>query len=410
MGFLLRNWELKLGAIGLATVLYTGLVFSGSFTEARISGVPIQRINQPNGAYVITQELPTVQVSYRESREAATTVSTDSFAVTVDLSQYDMQRAGQPQSLAVQVRSLADGVAATDFNPQRVTVTLDLLDQGTVPVVLDRGVVPPGLELGTPTLSADRVTARGPRSRVNQVVRAVARVSIDASGIDFDHQVRLVPVDAAGQPVDAVELTPDTINVQIPVSTQETSKTVPVRPGLTGSPAAGYQVASVAVDPDVLTLRGTPEQLASVAAVSTQPTSIQDLAATRTVTLNVVLPDGASLVEGEPTSVKVTITITPVAASRTFLVGVTCRGAPAGSSCLPQLGQIAMTLAGPQPALMALKASAFTPLLDVTGLAPGPQQVTPTITLPSGITLVSFSPGQVPVIITAPSPTPSPGP
>src|ERR1700693_4424496 len=112
MRWILRNWELKLGALGLATVLYTGLVFSGSFTEARLAGVTIQRINQTNGAYVITPALPTVQVSYREARDAVGVVTTDSFAATVDLSKYDMQRAGQPQSLEVQVRSLATGVTA----------------------------------------------------------------------------------------------------------------------------------------------------------------------------------------------------------------------------------------------------------------------------------------------------------
>src|SRR6266568_1069493 len=135
MRWIFRNWELKLGATGLATILYTGLVFSGSFTEARISGVPIQRINQPNGAYVITQDLGNIQVHYRQQ----------------------------------------SGVSA--------------------PVVVDRGTVPSGLELGTPSLSADKVDARGPRSLLNQVTAAQARVAIDASGIDFNQQVRLVPID-----------------------------------------------------------------------------------------------------------------------------------------------------------------------------------------------------------------------
>ena len=134
MRWIFRNWELKLGATGLATILYTGLVFSGSFTEAHIAGVPIQRINQPNGAYVITQDLGNVQVHYRQQSGTSGPVTTESFAATVDLSQYDMQRAGQQQSLPVQVRSLADGVSWLDFSPTRVTVNLDVLDTRSVPV------------------------------------------------------------------------------------------------------------------------------------------------------------------------------------------------------------------------------------------------------------------------------------
>lgn len=406
MGWILRNWELKLGALGLATILYTGLVFSGSFTESHVSGVAIQRINQPNGAYVITQELPTVQVSYRQARDAEAVVTTDSFAATVDLSKYDMQRAGQPQSIEVQVRSLATGVTTVDFSPTQVTVNLDLLDQSTVPVIVDRGTVPPGLELGTPVLSADQVIARGPRSRVNQVVRAVARVSIDASGIDFNHPVHLIPVDAAGQPVDSVDLSPDVVEVQITVSTQETSKTVPVRPDVTGTPADGYQVGGVTVGPEVLTLQGAPDVLGQVTSVPTEPISVQGAAANRTVTAKVVLPSGVQLLEGQPSTVSVTVGIVPIQASRTFLVGVTCIGAPTGTTCLPQASQIAMVLSGPQPALAALKASAFTPAVSAAGLAPGTYQLTPTITLPAGISIVSFSPAQVPVIISGPTPAP----
>ena len=44
MRFLLRNWHLKLSAVLLATVLYTGLVFSGSFSDADIQ----VRVDQEN--------------------------------------------------------------------------------------------------------------------------------------------------------------------------------------------------------------------------------------------------------------------------------------------------------------------------------------------------------------------------
>src|SRR5205823_1455125 len=163
---------------------------------------------------------------------------------------------------------------------------------------------PSGLELGVPSLSADKVEARGPRSLLNQVTAAQARVSIDASGIDFNKQVRLVPIDARGQPVEAVELAPDVINVQIPVTTQETSRTFTVKP---------------------------------------------------------VLPSGVRLAKGEPATVGVTVAIGPAQASRTFLVGISCRNVPSGSSCLPQLGQISLTVGGPAPAIAALKAAQITP-------------------------------------------------
>ena len=55
----------------------------------------------------------------------------------------------------------------------------------------------------------------------------------------------------------------------------------------------------------------------------------------------------------------------------------------------------------------ALTASQLTPVLDVSGLAVGQQNVTPTVTLPGGLTVLGFSPAQVPVLI-APIATPTP--
>jgi YbbR domain-containing protein len=408
MSWLIRNWELKLGAAGLATILYTGLVFSGSFADGRLPGVPIQRINQPNGAYVITQDLPTVEVHYRQSRDTTGVPNTGSFAATVDLSQYDMQRAGQPQSLPAQVSSLADGVSVLDYSPTTVTLTLDLLSSKDVDVRVVHGPVPQGLELGTPNISVTSVSARGPSSLVSQVVSAQASINIDASGIDFQGPVELQPVDANGDPVPSVDLTPSSVVVRVPVTTQETNKTVPVVPRIIGTPAAGFQVRALTVTPAALTVRGTPELLANLTELSTEAINLKGLSAATTFSVKPGLPAGIRLVGDAPASVAVKVDIGPAISSKTFLVGVVCRNVPAGDTCLPQVSQISMTLAGSLPALTALKASSFTPTLDVTGLSPGTHSVTPTVSLPAGISLIAFAPGQVTVVISAPSPSPTP--
>ncbi len=411
MTWIVRNWQLKLGAVALAVILYTGLVFTGSFTDARIGGVPIQRINQPSGAYVITQNLAPIEVHYRRAQEAAGTVAQDSFAATVDLSRYDMQRPGTPQSLPVAVSSLASGVTVLDASPDEVTVILDVLASKEVDVRVDHGAIPDGLELGTPTLSVTKVMARGPSAFVSQVALAEARVSVDASGIDYHNaNVELRPIDASGALVQSVELTPSVATVDIPVEQTQTSKTVPVSVILDGAIGAGYAISQVSADPLTVTLRGTPAALAGVSEVTTEPVPVDGLAATRSFTANLVVPSGVQLAKDGPTSVSVRVAVEAVQGSRTFLVGVVCTGTAPGSTCLPQANQIAMTVSGSEPALAALKIDQITPVLDASGLAAGSHDVTPAVSLPDGITLVSFSPGKVTVVITAPTPTPTPSP
>ena len=106
MAWLLRNWPLKLGALLLSILLYTGLVFSGSFSEQEATGVPIRADNQPLNTYLLTEQLGTIDIGYRASAAAAGGVTNSTFSAAVDLEAYDMTQAGEPQ-LAADGRPLA---------------------------------------------------------------------------------------------------------------------------------------------------------------------------------------------------------------------------------------------------------------------------------------------------------------
>jgi YbbR domain-containing protein len=406
MGWLVRNWQLKLGAVALATILYTGFVYSGSFTEQTFAGLPVQGNRQPDDSYLLTQQLGSVDVRYRLAADAPSRVTAESFAVNVDLSAYDMDRPGELQALAVQVRSLNDGLEVLDYTPKSVTVAIDRLAEKTVRVAVDRGVVPEGLEIGNPVLSVGEVTASGPESKLGQVYRALARIQIDESGIDVRDQVDLVAVDVDGQVVASVELTPGSVDVSVDVRTVETSRTVPVRPVIAGVPANGFDLGSVSVEPAVVTLRGQPAALAGIVEVSTQPINIAGADGNLTVDAEAVLPDGTRLsAETEP--LVVSIEVRPAVVSRTFLVGVVCEGTDDASACLPQLAQAAVTVRGTAAAVDGLDPADVTPVVDVTGLEPGEHVLAAEVNLPNGIELVSISPGTVTVLIEIP-PTPEP--
>jgi YbbR domain-containing protein len=409
MGWLTRNWHLKLAALGLATILYTGFVYSGSFTDQLFPGLPIEAINQPSGAYPLTQQLGTVDVQYRLAADAPERVTADSFAVTVDLAEYDMARSPELQSLPVRVTSLQQGVEVLEFQPTTVPVALDRLAEAQVPVEVETGDLPEGLAISAPRTSHEEVTASGPQSQLGRVVRAVARVQIFASGIDVRQpQVPLVPVDIDGREVESVELEPATIQVEIDVRAVETSKTVPIRPIPAGNPADGFQVSAVTVEPVVVTIFGAPDAVADITEVTTEPLPIGGANADVELDATLDLPEGTRTAEDAP-AVVVTVSIRPSIASRSYLVGLTCEGVPNGSACLPQQEQLSVTLLGPATELADIDPADLTPTLDASGLGPGSHTLTPTFSLPNGVDLVSVSPGSVTVQIVPPA-TPSPAP
>jgi YbbR domain-containing protein len=409
MTWLVRNWHLKLGALALATVLYTGFVYSGSFSEQTFPGVPVEAINQPSQAYPLTQNLGTVDVRYRLAADAASRVTVESFAVTVDLSEYDMDRAPEPQALPISVRSLSDGIEVLDYNPKTVAVELDRLGEKEVPVVVDRGTVPDGLAIGTPQLSERSVIAVGPESQLGRVERAVARVQIFETAIDIQRQVDLVPVDVDGAAVDSVELIPATVTVEIDVRAVETSKSVPVRPQTTGGVANGFEISAITVEPSIVTIFGMPEDLAAVAEVSTRPLELDGIAATTSLEARLTLPEGTRLSQGDG-EVVVTVEVEPTIASRTILAGVVCQNAGGDLACLPQQDQVAVLVSGPAAALADLAPGELSLVVDAEGLDAGEHQLTPTVALPDDVELVSLTPASVTILLQEPvTPSPAPG-
>jgi YbbR domain-containing protein len=408
MGWLIRNWQLKIAAVAVATILYTGLVYSGSFANDTVHGVPIRGVEQPSNAVNISRPFGTADVSYRFGRDQSAP-SVESFAATVDLSKYDMQRAGEPQSLPLRMSATVAGVEVLDWSPTEVQVTLDTRDTKPVPVAVDRGPVPDGLEISPPRATPEQVQVKGPSSRVSQVVRAVAYVSIDASGIGFGREVDLTPVDVNGQRVDLVQLTPNSARVDIDVSAIQSSKTVPIRPQINGNPAAGSVIESVTVKPATITLRGTPDALSGVTDVATQPISVDGASKTQRYDVDLVLPDGATVAAGE-SSAEVTVTVAAASGSRTFVSAVRCRNVRAGDACLPRQGQVAITLSGPVGVLDSVSDSDLALVLDVSGLGAGSHDVQGVVSgMPEGLQLAGVAPSTVTVVIQPPS-TPAPSP
>lgn len=409
MGIFLRNWHLKLGAVFLATVLYTGLVFSGSFTEQRVAGVPVTMVGQPDD-WVPLIQLETVEVRFRAAVDSARLVFPESFTATVDFDDYDESQPGQPQSLPVSVRPNIDGVTVLSVVPATVTVAMDPVTSRSIPVRVERGPIPEGLEISDPTVSVEEVTARGAATLLDRVDHAQARVSVDPSGINIEAQVELVPVDINGEPVQGrIELNPSTATVEIEVERVETRKTVPITPRLTGTPAGGYSLTSITVEPAVVTLVGLPADLSGISAVDTEAVSVDGITEGLTADVDLILPDGVRLADGAA-GVSVTVAVTSTEVTRTFGAAVVCTGAPSDSSCLPAQGQVAVTFSGPVATLSALAAGDVVVTVDVSGLGPGQHTVTPSVAVPAGAQLQAISPSSVTVTIVPPQPPPPPSP
>jgi YbbR domain-containing protein len=106
--------------------------------------------------------------------------------------------------------------------------------------------------------------------------------------------------------------------------------------------------------------------------------------------------------------VRVTVTIRPVAGTRSFDAGIVPSGTQAGLEYRISTNHAIALVGGPIADLDRMESAEFELLAEVGGLGPGTHEVPLTANLPLGLTLVSADPATVTVTITpAASPAPS---
>ncbi len=399
---IVHNWPLKLAAIGLATLLYGGVVLtqnSNSFTQP----VPVIPRNIPDKAVLLTLPPPTNQIRYfAPSDVPAPTAS--SFTAFVDLT--GIEPNGEIVRRPVQVENADARIQILGVDPPFVNIQLDAFTTRTVPVEIEQGVPPAGLTVGVMAFAPAQVEVSGAKSLVDKVVKATGSVVVQEPGIDIDQDVDIIPVDSVGNRVSPVDLNPRFVHVTLPVFSDRQSRTLPVKPLITGTPAPGFEVETVTVTPTVVTVEGDADQLSVLQSVDTKPVSINGASSDLTETSDLDLPAG--VVPIGDSAVTVAVTFRPVTSTRTFEAGVDLNGERADRTYSIDVDRILVTIGGSVAGLDRLEGSALVMEVDVAGLELGTTAVPVTAVLPANLTMVSASPATVLVTVTqraAPSPS-----
>lgn len=275
-----------------------------------------------------------------------------------------------------------------------------------MPVTVTFGTVPEGLNVGPPQAEPSSVTVRGASSRVESVSAVVARVAIDASALNIDREIELIPVDAIGNQVTNVEVDPQRARVRIAVARQLATRTLPVVPQLFGTLAPGYRISSVTVEPLVLTVSGEESIVTRLESAPTQAIDIDGRTTDLEAMVGLALPEGVSVVGSD--QVRVILTVAQEDATMTLLLGVGISGTQCACIYDFNTTAVSVTLAGPPAELDALDTLSLQVVADVTGLEPGTHSVFLELSIPGTLEVISILPTGLDLFIQAATPLPGP--
>jgi YbbR domain-containing protein len=406
-----RLWE-NLGTFILAFIL-AALVWVVALDEenpleerAFEQTVPIELVNLPPNMILVSPGAARTRVYLKAPRLVWQQLTLEDIEVTANLGNLG-PGTHENVPLNVMVDLEHESTRVIRYDPETITVILEGREARDCPVVVQQSGTPAlGYAAGAPQLGTAAVTLEGPTPAVERVVACVVRLSVEGLRQDFNGQLTVQPVDAEGNEVPRVTVTPESTSVLVPVTQQAGFRDVAVKAVITGQVASGYQVTSISVVPQVITLSSSdPERVDQVPGfVETMPLDISEATSDVVQRVALVLPEG---VEGAD-SVLVEVNVGAIEYSLTIERELELRGLAPGLGAEASPETVDVLLLGPLPLLDNLTLGDVRVVLDLQGLGPGTYQVTPQVILLSDrLRAENVLPGQVEVVIGVATATPT---
>ncbi len=295
----------------------------------------------------------------------------------------------------VQIQIGTKPVEVISYNPRSVTLEIEpLLTEEMDVRVIYQGSLPVGFQADDPVLSDSQVTISGAESIVKSVFEVRALVKLTDVKASIHQSIQLVAVNANGQVVNGVSISPDKIVYDQEVAERGGYRNMVVKVVTTGLIPSGYKLSNLSVFPPTITVFGEDALLVDSLPgyIETLPIDLNGKNSTFEQRIALALPAGVQTIESD--QVLVSVGITPVESSITLEdVVVEASGLSSNRNAVIEPAKVNVVISGPVIVLQALKASDVRVLLDLTGMGIGKYTIEPAVTLNiPGLTISSLTP------------------
>jgi YbbR domain-containing protein len=396
-----HDFPLKAVAVVIALLFWVGIMQNATpsvITVAFDGRIPVERPDNVPSGYVLRGTLGEVVVTLRGAPGVADRVALSELRATLDVNALVLGQA-EPQDARIMVAVAKDGVEVVDVSPPTVSVRVERLTSRTLLVQPRFSNEPPaGTRAGDAAVLPTEVRVTGPESDVARIAAVLGTVRFGDGQTDIEApSTPAIPVDAAGVPIDGLEVEPGVVTVKVPVLPTATTRTVPVVFTLRGVVAPGYWVVGAAMDPFAVTVRGEEEVLKTLDRIETLPIDVGDLSATRTLTVGLAVPTGVALLR--PTDITVTVTVQALVGTRVFSSAIVVTGLLANHIAELDITSVGVLVAGPVPTLASMPATDVVASVDAAGRGPGTYTVDVAIRVPAGVSVQTVQPTRVALTI-----------
>ncbi|WP_342552946.1 CdaR family protein [Paenibacillus sp. FSL R7-0652] len=367
--------------IHLDEVPTTPTITTGISSKIVERNVPVQPYGLDSNAYVLTSlSTDEVRLEIKGQRSMLTSIFTnDDYKVLVDLSQVK-----EGSNTLPLVPDLPSGVEVVSMEPSMVTVNVEKLGTKSFNVnIVPEGEPSAGYRAGKPVvepLAPVKVTL--PEGQLEAVAKVQGSVSIkDAKEDVIQKKVKLQAYDAEGKVIENAAITPQTVEVRVPVNQPYTK--VPLRIKYSGQLPDGLVLSSVEPSVKEVSIYGSEESLAGIQSYDQAALDLTQFTQSGTTTVNVDLTPPSGSEKIEPSSIQIKVTVSPYDEVETTTkvfpnVPILLSGLGNGLESelvTPKSGGLNITLTGSQSMLEGLSGDDIKLTGNLQGLGEGTHEI-----------------------------------
>ncbi|MEG2625255.1 MAG: CdaR family protein [Christensenella sp.] len=378
------NWKMKLIALIFAFILWSFVIAESNppktkiFKEIPVTYTAADEVKQKGlmSTMPLTELLKSVTVTAQANADALQYLNENMIQVSVDLS--NITAAGEYTLPVKGTTTLSQGKIIS-VEPSTVTINVEEIISKDVPVDVQlAGERKEGLYYGEPVLESPTVLVTGSRTNVDKVAKAVCSIDISQMTEATTASYQVTYVDSNGASLQGNLFTGSaSVIVEVPVYPK---KDVPIDTAAIKTTAQGiadgYQITSVTVTPQTVSIVGEAAALEKITAATLGPLILENATGDTIVEAEVMLSEG--VFAAVPAKVQVQLTITQPEIGKTYPAKkIAYKNLADGLNVQIEPQSVDVEVFGTAEAYTTFSASKLKPFVDLTGLGKGVHQNVP---------------------------------
>jgi len=392
-----RNFALKLISVIIAIILWFIAIREQNPEVTRTyDNIPVKIENEDKfkeRRLTLVDDLPTeVNISIKGRVRDLDKVDVEQLQGILDLSQ--INEPGEYR-LLIDIKGLPSGVTlkrkpevvikVDNLVNKDVTITPDIdIKEATGYLVFSHSIKP-----------TNTVEVTGPESLIKRISRATVSLKLSGVSSTVEYSLPVLLMDDKGRTVESkyISINPKYVTITVPVYP---TKVLPVKPNIVGAPNENYEVVSVDVYPQEVTVSGEKSILEKMDSISTQILDIEGATADITQTLKIQKYEGIIIAPPSPSEVEVVVRLKEKIIRRSLLVdNIEMVNVPENGEIELEPTSVEIVLGGPATIINRIDPSSVRVYVDLASIPQGEHSIKVMADIPPGAELIEIKPAEV---------------